>query len=311
MKTNKVLAVGLSLLFGALGGAFAGGEALPSDRNAQIDQVSKTIKKKGAKWVAGRTSASDLPEQDWTMLVGLNFAPISVAPAPMGAISKAPLPESLDWRSNNGNFVTDARNQGKCGSCWAFAMTGALEAYTLRTNNTPNRDLDLSEQVMLSCSGAGSCNGGQLNATFLRTTGLPTDDYYPYTQTDGSCANVKPGWQDVTYKIGSWGSVPTSVNSLKAALNKFGPIPTAFMVYEDFMHYKGGVYTYTTGKKLGGHGVLLVGYNDAEKYFIVKNSWGPDWGENGFFKIAYSEMNNDVMFGMMTIAYYTADQANN
>ena len=74
------------------------------------------------------------------------------------------------------------------------------------------------------------------------------------------------------------------------------------------MHYKSGIYSYTTGKKLGGHAVLLVGYNDAEQYFLVKNSWDTGWGEGGFFKIAYSQMDNEVNFAMSTIAYYTAKE---
>ena len=82
------------------------------------------------------------------------------------------------------------------------------------------------------------------------------------------------------------------------------------MVYEDFMHYKSGIYSYTTGKKLGGHAILLVGYNDAESYFIVKNSWGTGWGEDGFFRIAYSEMNTVINFGLSTIAYKAAAPKN-
>ncbi|MFA6584809.1 MAG: C1 family peptidase, partial [Elusimicrobiaceae bacterium] len=71
-------------------------------------------------------------------------------------------------------------------------------------------------------------------------------------------------------------------------------------------YYKSGVYSYTSGKKLGGHAILLVGYSDSGQFFIVKNSWGEDWGEKGYFKIAYSQMTNLVMFGLSTIAYQPA-----
>ncbi|MDD4005300.1 MAG: C1 family peptidase [Elusimicrobiaceae bacterium] len=305
MKSNRMLFAGMALAVAVMGG----GMAFAADQTQKdIDQLNKSIAEKGGKWVAGRTSVSDMSSQAQQYLVGLGVEPLDIGAAPL-KMGRAILPESLDWRANNGDFVTGVRNQGQCGSCWAFAMTGALESYALRAKNTPNRDLDLSEQVMVSCSGAGSCKGGRLNADYLTTTGLPPESYYPYTQTDGSCSNVKPGWEKETNKIGSWGSVSKSVEELKAALNQFGPVPTAFMVYRDFMSYKSGVYSYTSGELMGGHGVLLVGYNDAEKYFIVKNSWGPNWGENGFFKIAYSEMDNQVKFGMMTIAYYTDDQA--
>ncbi|OGR44530.1 MAG: hypothetical protein A2X35_00255 [Elusimicrobia bacterium GWA2_61_42] len=296
----SALAALLSLPFiAASSSAQASGEV-----KEQIAKVQKAITAKGARWVAGETAVSGLSREDWQYLVGFDFQPIDADPVPMTEL--ADLPAALDWRSANGNFVTAPRNQKKCGSCWAFAMTGGLESYILRQQNTPGADLDLSEQVMLSCSGAGSCNGGRLTAAFLKKTGLPPEAAYPYTALDGSCASAAAGWQTSAYKVGNWGSVSKNVTALKTALANYGPLPTAFMVYEDFMHYKSGVYSYTTGKKLGGHAVLLVGYNDAEKYFIVKNSWDTGWGEEGFFKIAYSEMNNAVSFGMSTIAYYAA-----
>lgn len=267
----------------------------------QIAAVQKAIKEKGAKWEAGETSLSNLSKEEWQARVGYNFQPID-APA-LAEFGPAAIPASIDWRSQNGNFVTPIRDQKKCGSCWAFAMTGALESYTLRTENKPGTDLDLSEQVMVSCSGVGSCNGGYLSAGYLKKTGLPPESFYPYTATDGSCETAGAGWQNATYKIGTYSSVSKSLTAIKTALANYGPLPTAFMVYEDFMHYKTGIYSYTTGKRLGGHAVLLVGYNDAEQYFIVKNSWNTKWGEEGYFRIAYSELNTSVSFGMSTIVY--------
>jgi len=278
-------------------------QALTGSVKQQIKEVQAAIAEAGAKWTAGETNISAARE-DWKYLVGLNFEPVEAEPIEM--VAAAELPSALDWRAANGSFVTAPRNQKKCGSCWAFSMTGALESYSLLKKNTPDTDLDLSEQVMLSCSGAGSCNGGRLTASFLTRTGLPLESAYPYTATDGSCASAAAGWQTGAYKIGAWGSVPQNLAGIKTALVKYGPLPIAMMVYEDFMHYKEGVYSYTTGKKLGGHAVLLVGYNDEGQYFIVKNSWDLGWGEKGFFRIAYSEMDSDVNFGLSTIAYRAA-----
>lgn len=299
----KVLAALFSL---AAFGTSASAQDASLNVRDQITQVQKTITAKGAKWTAGETNVSSQPE-NWKYLVGLNFQPIVGTPVQLD--EKAALPAVLDWRNNHGNYVTAARNQKKCGSCWAFAMTGGLEAYVLRTQHMSGQDIDLSEQVMLSCSGAGSCQGGQLNPTFIKTTGLPLESAYPYTATDGTCSAAAPGWQDSTYTIGNWGSVSHTVAALKAALNKYGPLPVGMMVYEDFMHYKNGIYSYTTGKKLGGHGVLLVGYNDDEQSFTVKNSWDTGWGEGGFFRIAYSEVTNSVNFGMSAVAYYQTSKA--
>jgi len=273
------------------------------DVKAQLNEVQAAIKKSGAKWTAG-VSPSVANREDWQYLVGFDFQPVLAEPIEL--VAAAELPASLDWRDAGGNFVTKPKNQKKCGSCWAFSMTGGVESYTLLKQHTPGQDLDLSEQVMLSCSGAGTCNGGRLTATFLQKTGLPLESAYPYTATNGTCATAEAGWQGSARKIGAWGSVAQDLNSIKTALVKYGPLPIAYMVYEDFMLYKSGIYTYTTGKKLGGHAVLLVGYNDAEQYFIVKNSWDTTWGENGFFRIAYSEMDTDVNFGLSTIAYRTA-----
>ena len=278
-------------------------QALSGDVKEQIKEVQAAIQKAGAKWTAGETSVS-YDRENWQNLVGLNFEPVDAEPIEL--VAAAELPAALDWRNSNGNFVTLPKNQKKCGSCWAFSMTGALESYTLLKKNLPGLDLDLSEQVMLSCSGAGSCNGGRLTAGYLQKTGLPLESVYPYTGADGSCATAAPGWQADARKIGAWGSVSKNLAAIKTALVKYGPLPIAFMVYEDFMHYKTGIYSYTTGKRLGGHAVLLVGYNDEEKYFSVKNSWDLGWGEEGFFRIAYSEMDNSVSFGLSTIAYRAA-----
>ena len=286
------------------GGAQAFSQDSTVNVKEQIDQIQTLIKQNGGKWVAGETSLSNLSREEWQLLVGLNFKELNAPPLP--DLTAVTPPASLDWRNSNGNYVTGIRNQAKCGSCWAFSLTGGLESYVLINHNTPDTDIDLSEQVLLSCGGVGSCNGGTLDPAYLQSTGLPLETVYPYTATDGTCSSASPGWESSAYKIDAWGSVSKKLATIKAALVTYGPLPTAFMVYEDFMHYQSGIYSYTTGKQLGGHAVLIVGYNDAESYFIVKNSWGTGWGENGFFRIAYSEMSNVVKFGLSTVAYKAA-----
>jgi len=289
--------------------AFAQGPAF-SSLDAELSGLNSAIHKKGAKWAAAETSLSRLSPDELKTRVGTSGMKISAKPVPeeMGIYSK--LPSSLDWRSNNGDFVSTVKDQQKCGACWAFAMTAGLESNVLLTGGASGGNVDLSEQVLLSCGGVGSCNGGTLDADFLAATGLPPESYYPYTATNGDCSTAAPNWQKATYKIGDWGSVSQKLSSIKSALAKYGPLPTAFMVYEDFKHYKSGVYSYVSGKKLGGHAVLLVGYNDDEQYFIVKNSWGTGWGEGGFFRIAYSEIQGESAFGTKTIAYQAADPGN-
>lgn len=286
----------------ALIALFAALPAAAEEAASRLHSTQDAIRSAGARWTAGETSVSSLPEEQWAGLVGLDAAP------PAGpAVPEPParfLPPALDWRDNGGNFVTRPKRQGGCGSCWSFAMTGALESYVLRKRGTPGADLDLSEQVYLSCSSVGSCRGGALLPFFLVREGLPAESAYPYQENDGACANARPGWEKAAHKIEGWGMVWPSLSKIKAALAHYGPLPTSMQVYSDFLSYKSGVYSRVGGKRVGAHAVLLVGYDDAGEYFIVKNSWGEGWGEDGFFRVDYSQMHSLVVFGLTTVAYY-------
>ncbi|HNT97920.1 MAG TPA: C1 family peptidase [Elusimicrobiales bacterium] len=272
------------------------------ETSARIAELQKSLESRSARWTAGETSVSHLTEDQWASLTGLDENPPSgpLAPEPPETRLRA----SLDWRDNGGDFVTAPKQQGGCGSCWSFAMTGALESYVMRKRGEPGAAIDLSEQVYISCSSVGSCKGGVLFPLFLVRKGLPAESAYPYAEANGSCSNAASGWERGAHKIGGWGMVLPTVNKIKAALAHYGPLPTSMIIYEDFLHYKGGIYSRVGGKRVGAHAVLLVGYNDAEEYFIVKNSWGTGWGEDGFFRIDYSEMHSRVIFGLTTVAYY-------
>lgn len=301
MTRNSPLRGALAALTVLLLAGAAAAETSEATRS-KIAELQDNLRSGRARWTAGETSVSNLTEEQWGSLVGLDQTP------PLGPMVPEPeiksVPSSIDWRSEGGNFVTAPKQQGGCGSCWSFAMTGALESYVMRKQNRPGMDLDLSEQVYVSCSSVGSCKGGVLFPRFLVNEGLPPEAAYPYAEANGSCSSAAAGWERTAHKISGWGMVWPSLNKIKAALAHYGPLPTSMQVYEDFMHYKSGVYTRTGGKRLGGHAVLLVGYNDAEEYFIVKNSWGTGWGEGGFFRIDYSQMHSLVVFGITTVAYY-------
>jgi C1A family cysteine protease len=278
--------------------------------NEELDCVKQAIAVKAAKWHAGETSMSKLSHEERRMKLGLVKGYTASAPelaAPSASIVAA-LPGSFTWRNYNGqNFVTPVRNQSSCGSCWAFATTANLESVTLIQNGTPvvpGADFDLSEQVLVSCGGAGSCSGGSpgVASNYIRNTGLPPESCYPYTATNGTC----PAACQPTYKIASWSYVATTaptVDAIKNALTTYGPVNTTMDVYSDFFLYTSGVYSYATGTYQGGHAILIVGYDDTNQFFTCKNSWGTGWGEQGFFNIAYSELNSVTQFGDYTIAY--------
>lgn len=280
-----------------------------STRAEELAQIKKAIKEKGAKWKAADNPIFQLSDEERKKLanakVDSEMKAKSYTEDPNPPAQVTVTPASLDWRNNGGNFVTPVRNQGGCGSCWAFAVTAALESNQLIAQNKPGINLDLSEQVMVSCSGAGSCSGGYptLASLFARDTGLPLESCYSYTGTNGSCSNACANWQENTYKFGRYFSVPKTVEDIKTALLTYGPLSTVFDVYQDFFSYRTGVYSYTSGSYVGGHAVIIIGYDDPGQYFIAKNSWGSGWGEGGYFRIAYSELNSIVGFGQGTLAY--------
>jgi C1A family cysteine protease len=282
---------------------------------SELDDIRAAIKEKGAKWSAGETSVSKLPPEQRKLRLGLAKHEItgterlvSVEPPLSGLTS------SFDWRNND--YVTPVRNQGNCGSCWAFATTAALESYLLIRNNGLTPDLtNLAEQILVSCSRAGSCGGGYIDraSNFIRDTGLPEESCYPYTATNGNCRKACNDWRSNTDWIDSWFYVATTLptaDAIKNALYANGPLVTTMDVYSDFFDYTSGIYSYVHGSYQGGHAILIVGYDDEEGgYFIVKNSWGTGWGEGGFFKIAYSQLSYPVEFGYWTIAYQGAPPA--
>jgi C1A family cysteine protease len=271
----------------------------------KVDKLSLESAKVG--WVAKENPISKLTDDQKKKRLGVkgHGKMPRIPVAKFRAIKE--VPASLDYRSRG--VVSSVKDQGNCGSCWAFAAVGALESVVMIKSNAPNTDLNLSEQTMVSCdSGDEGCNGGYPDAAadFLKSTGVPVESCFPYSASDLPCSNACANWQASAYKVTSWNYVATvapNAEDIKAALVSYGPLSTTMLVYDDFFYYSSGVYKYVSGSLQGGHAILIVGYDDAGKYFIVKNSWGTEWGEAGYFKIAYSEMTSKVLFGEQTIYY--------
>lgn len=269
-----------------------------------IDELNAMIQGKGAKWVARETPLSRIPKEEMVKWTGaredLDLSGMAVDRSFYTPLS---VPSSFDWTHHYGNFVTPIKNQhspNRCGSCFVFASVAALESKILITYDMPWVDLDLSEQIVLSCSGAGNCEfGGSVFAVlnFLKNSGTYLERCYSYTATDGDCSKACVNLQTNAYRIDGWTLVvngqngPADLSAIKNALYTNGPVVAYMKVYEDFSHYGGGVYSYTSGDYTGSdHVVLIVGWDDSKGALKCKNSWGTAWGEEGFFWISYNEL---------------------
>lgn len=241
---------------------------------------------------------------------------------------KLGLPDNFDSRTQWPNCPTiqEIRDQGSCGSCWAF---GAVEAISDRicVHSNGKANAEISAEDLLSCCGLEcgmGCNGGYPAGAWDYWTkhGLVSGGLYsshvgcrPYTippcehhvngsrpsctgeegDTPKCVTTCEEGYtpsykQDKHYGATSY-SVPNSEQEIMAEIYKNGPVEAAFSVYEDFLLYKSGVYRHVTGEEVGGHAIRILGWGveDGTKYWLVANSWNTDWGENGYFKIVRGE----------------------
>jgi hypothetical protein len=173
---------------------------------------------------------------------------------------------------------------------------------------------------MVSCSSFGNCTYGSPlipASSFLYNVGVPTETCFPYTSGAAGvvppCSNACSGWQNQTYKIVDYIPVDYTVSAIKNAIYKYGPVVATIDNYTDlYYNYTRGIYYYNYLNQtpaptyVGGHNVLVVGYDDTGSYFIVKNSRGSSWGESGYFRISYSEVGGTTKFGLQTLAYVGA-----
>lgn len=200
-------------------------------------------------------------------------------------------------------------NQLQCGSCWAFATSDVLsDRLCIASSNRIN--VQLSVQDPISCSTTNlACDGGYLSRaiSFLITDGTVTSKCLPYTAGYGfveKCQNTCKSSSDVYRKYHATSYRQMSYASqIKYELFNYGPVATGYLVYQDFMSYRGGIYKRTSDYLLGGHAVRIVGWgtDGTTEYWVVANSWGKYWGESGFFRIA---MNHCCNFEYNVVAPY-------
>ncbi|XP_055348612.1 cathepsin B-like isoform X2 [Paramacrobiotus metropolitanus] len=317
----KVLVV-LVVLAVACSGALARRKAvkkLPHHQPFSADLISY-INELNTTWRAGRSYMDHLPLHQVKRMCGT----ILGGPRPPVMLHAKngykDLPKDFDARTQWPNCPTiqEVRDQGACGSCWAF---GAVEAMSDRYCIHSNLQEHVSAQDLLTCCdecGFG-CDGGFPGSAwdYWVSDGLVSGGNYnsnqgcrPYTiqscehhingslppcgptQDTPSCDQKCEQSFNDTYKHDKhFGGKSYSVNSdptqIQMEIFTNGPVEAAFTVYADFLSYKSGVYQHKSGAELGGHAVKILGWGeeDSTPYWLVANSWNPDWGDKGFFKI--------------------------
>ncbi|XP_052170432.1 cathepsin B-like protease 2 [Diospyros lotus] len=219
------------------------------------------------------------------------------------------LPDQFDARTAWSQCRTIGKilDQGHCGSCWAF---GAVESLSDRFCIHFNMNISLSVNDLLACCGfmcGDGCDGGYpiYAWQYFVDKGVVTEECDPYFDQTGcshpgcepayptpkctrKCANNKLPWNNSKHFSVSAYRINSDPQNIMAEVYKNGPVEVSFTVYEDFAHYKSGVYKHITGDVMGGHAVKLIGWGtseDGEDYWLLANQWNRSWGDEGYFKI--------------------------
>ncbi|MEA1908209.1 MAG: C1 family peptidase [Euryarchaeota archaeon] len=264
-----------------------------------IDAIQDAIDAEGSNWTAGTTSVSELTVDEKRQLCGARIGDV-----PEDAqLMRPPLQSgvscdlSFDWRNKDGkDWMTPVKNQGLCGSCWAFSALGIVEVAINIHFNDSDKDIDLSEQHLVSdCCNAGSCRGGWPDEAlkYVKDTGVPEESCSPYASSDSACTPCTD-WAENPWKVVDYEYVSSTTDSFKYALQTYGPLSVVLSAPDDWFYYSGGVYEPAWSDSCGvgwaNHAVILVGWNDSEGCWIIQNSWGTGWGEQGYARVRYGDL---------------------
>ncbi|MCP4134334.1 MAG: hypothetical protein GY754_25390 [bacterium] len=221
-------------------------------------------------------------------------------------LSPSPALKAFSWEDRK--VITGIKNQGTCGSCWAFAAMAAFEANYIIRNN---KEADLSEQHVLDCAvdrngrKAGSCNGGWYKGVFdyLKKRNAVLEENFPYRGKDSRCLPTRAA----RYRLAFWGFVKNNAGiplerEMKEALCTYGPLTAAVKVTPAFQAYSGGVFdehARVRAERDVNHAIVITGWDDSKKAYRIKNSWGKGWGEKGYAWVEYGC--NNIGYGAVWI----------
>ncbi|NWH58797.1 CATL2 protein, partial [Geococcyx californianus] len=235
----------------------------------------------------------DLTDEEFNQLLN-GFIPAQrEEPLPIfQALAALKTPVEVDWRAKG--YVTPVKNQGPCGSCWAFSATGALEGLVF---NRTGKLVALSEQNLIDCSrklGNNGCRGGYMTQAFQyvhNNGGLNSEHVYPYTAMDTSICRYNP-WDRAANCSTIWLVAQGREAALEQAVAAVGPVSVAVDASSFHFHfYKSGIFSSVLCSQQVNHGMLAVGYSTSQEhgrnvsYWILKNSWSEVWGEQGYIRL--------------------------
>ncbi|KAL6841022.1 hypothetical protein ACP4OV_028991 [Aristida adscensionis] len=270
---------------------------------ANVNFIESFNAKKNKFWL-GVNQFADLTNDEFRATTKTNkgFNPSTLKKVATGFryenVSIDALPATVDWRTKGA--VTPIKDQGQCGCCWAFSAVAAVEGIVKLSTG---KLVSLSEQELVDCDVHGEdqgCNGGEMDDAFkfiINNGGLTTEASYPYTAEDGKC---KAGSSSAA-TIKGYEDVPANDEAalMKAVANQ--PVSVAVDGGDmTFQFYSGGVMTGSCGTDLD-HGIAAIGYgtaSDGTKYWLMKNSWGTTWGENGFLRMEKDIADKKGMCGL-------------
>jgi cathepsin F len=242
--------------------------------------------------VFGLTKYSDLsPEEFKSTLLGYN-RPETRQDVGVLAGGNIVAPQTFDWRSQN--KVTPVKDQGQCGSCWAFSTVENIESiYCVKNNMDCTQLAPLSPQEIVDCDTVDQgCNGGDPPTAYqfvIQEGGLEDDSDYPYTAQDGTC-NFQSNLVKVTISSWQYATQNSDEQTMMTNLVNWGPLSICVDA-EPWQDYTGGVLMASDCDTQLDHCVQLVGYDltQSTPFWIVRNSWGTDWGENGYIRLQYGQ----------------------
>lgn len=266
----------------------------------KLKSIRDAIKEKGYQWSAGKTSLSDLSEEEQKKYLGLILKDDEIKEMEAMASEEDALaadsgicyiyPRKWDWRNVYGrNWTTSVKDQGPYPTCVAFAVVGALESNLEIYKRNPYLEPNLSD-ADLFLGGGGDLKGGwniPPALDYARERGIPDEACLPYSNINKPYSPC-PDRNKRVVKIQNWETL-YNASKAKAWISRRGPLSTTMAVYYDFFSYRGGIYNHVTGGLAGHHAVAVVGYDERNRCWICKNSWGTGWGEKGWFRIRYGE----------------------